>query len=108
MKSDLEEKDRFLLECGCGCGMFSVSYFPDDMAQVFLGYSTPNFYSMQGGFFTKLRRAISMAFHILIGKEYTFYEIVIEEQKVLDDFKSFVANIKNIEENKQWSAVKEI
>ena len=91
MRSDYIENQVFL-ECTCGCGVLRVTQYKDDN-MVYIEYLTPNFYSMQLTCFDKIKRALKMAWFIIRGKEFLLYDILIDDNNKLDEFKEFVAGI---------------
>jgi hypothetical protein len=95
MKKDnkiIETVDKFPLECSCGCGELHFTQWKDD-GVVFLSYVIPAFCAHNYAGFKNVWKII---WNILRGKEYCFYEIIIEDNKKLQEFKKFVADMRDI------------
>lgn len=95
MKEDLITK--FNYECSCGCGELQFSQSKDD-GVAFISYNIPAFFAYQHGTWDSIKRRAKIVWNVLMGKEFRFYEIVIEDNKTLDDFKRFVSEMRSIDE----------
>jgi hypothetical protein len=88
------EQDKsieFDLECICGCTSLKFMSYPEDK-QVCITQYVSNFYVKQNGMFSELWKRIKFAFHILMGKEFYMYDLVIEDEKIAE-FKNWVSKI---------------
>ena len=83
------------LPCSCGCGALRVAQDKENQA-VLLSYIIPAWYA---GAFSGWKKALSLIWHILTGKQYYFYEVIIDDNLTLRRFKDFVANIEEIHGN---------
>ena len=66
--------------CGCGNGLFVDFKFTEVDGNVYVETVVPGFYAYQGGFILRLLRRIKAAWYMLIGKEYTLHEIVLDKE----------------------------
>lgn len=90
---------KFNYECSCGCGEMVFSQWKDD-GVAFISYNIPAFVAYQNGTWDNIKRRVKIIWNILLGKEYRFYEIVIESNKILNDFKRFVSEMREIDETR--------
>ena len=75
--------------CKCGCGSEVVLKCHKDGSYVSMQLVSDNFYAYQKNkFIEKLKRI----WFVIIGKEYCYFDIVMEEDDVLA-FKNFVARM---------------
>lgn len=75
--------------CKCGCGNGVVLKYHKDGSYVSMQLVSDNFYTYQKNkFIEKLKRI----WFVIIGKEYCYFDIVMEEDDVLA-FKNFVAGM---------------
>ena len=88
---------KFDYECSCGCGELQFSQWKDD-GVAFISYNIPAFFAYQHGTWDNIKRRAKIIWNVLLGKEYRFYEIVIEDNKTLNEFKKFVSEMRNIDE----------
>jgi hypothetical protein len=68
----------------------NLSFAFDDDNTLFISHSIRTFYAFQRPFLFTLYRKFKMIWAAITGKEYAFYEIVIDAEQ-LQDFKKFVA-----------------
>jgi hypothetical protein len=83
----------FELTCSCGCSKLVASYWDDDDydAVALMHYShswRENSRPVRRG----LKQMFSLIWCALVGKEYLFYDVVIERDR-LDEFKKFVESL---------------
>jgi len=90
-----ELMDKFVYECSCGCGELQFKQWKDD-GIAFISYVIPAWYASG---YTGFRNALEIIWSVLRGKQYYFYEIVLEDNETLHRFKEFVANMDEINEN---------
>ena len=87
------QMNKILLECGCGCGFLQLGQFTFTDDELYLDYNIRAFDAYQNGAWDRFKRALSIIWTILRGKEYTLYEIVLDTKSEVRAFKNFVANI---------------
>lgn len=71
---------KLLLDCDhCGCSVIKIEtdFKPDDEPAFILSYYGATFYEKQAPIKTRIRRAIEMIWCAIAGKEYQFFEIVL-------------------------------
>jgi len=90
--NDPARMNKVLLECGCGCGFLQLGQF-DDGEELYLDYNIPAFNAYQNGMWDRFKRASSIIWTILRGKEYTLFEIVLDTKSDVHAFKNFVSQI---------------
>lgn len=84
---DFEDKKAVSFECNDGCGLLKISHSKwhnDDY--IFINYFLPAFYAFQYGFWEMLKKRFKIALTILLGKEYTLYEIILENPEEIENF----------------------
>ena len=91
-----ENIERFEIECSCGCSELVFDQWTDDGLS-FISLVIPAWYASG---YTGFKKALKIMWSIVRGKEYSFYEIIIEDNDTLRRFKEFVANMKEIELDK--------
>lgn len=84
------------IPCSCGCHSVNISYFDDEMDDIFLSFFVDNFYN-QDGIFKTIYKRIKKAFLILCGKSYRFEEIVLSKE----DLEKLEQEFHNILQNKK-------
>ena len=94
-----EVMSKFYYECDCGCGELQFSQCKDD-GVAFISYNIPAYFAYQFGTWYRIKRSSKIIWSILLGREYRFYEIVIEDNKRLKEFKKWVSEMKEIEDVK--------
>ena len=87
---------KFVYECSCGQEELQFTQWTDD-GIAFITLVIPAWYASG---YTGFKNAMRIIWNILRGKEYSFYEIVIEDNVTLRRFKEFVANMREIDESK--------
>ena len=94
MKSPTEKGIHTMdLKCSCGCSSLEVDYWDDDDGFIFLSHKISSWRALQGSFLTRLKDRLKILWSIAIGKEYYFYEIVLDSREKVVEFKNFVAKI---------------
>jgi len=97
MKDKEEIISRFEIECSCGHGELVFSQWKDDGIS-FISYRIPAFYSAQHGRWDRIKNGFKAFWNLVfLDKEYTLYEIVIEDNEKLKSFKKFVSEFREIE-----------
>lgn len=87
------KKSEFYLECWDGCGTLQIVSGWDE-EDVFINYLIPAFASHQDGILSIIKKRLSILWKVVIlGKEYLLYDIVISENKKLEEFKDYVASL---------------
>ena len=97
MKIKEEIISKFCFECSCGCGELVFSQWKND-GIAFISYNIPAFYAYQRNLWEVIKHRTKIIWSILGGKEYSLYEIVIEDNETLKRFKKFVSEMTEIEE----------
>jgi hypothetical protein len=90
---------KFNYECSCGCGEMQFTQWKDDGVS-FISYNIPAFHAYQRGLWDTIQRRSKIIWNVLLGKEYRFYEIVIDNNKTLQEFKRFVSSMAEVNEYK--------
>lgn len=99
MINDDKVISKFEFECSCGCGELKFSQWLDDGVS-FISYNIPAYFASQKGRWDRIINAIKVFWSLaILDKEYCFYEIIIEDNKKLKEFKEFVSKMREIEEN---------
>lgn len=98
MKNKEEIITKFEIECSCGDGAeLEFSQWKDDGIS-FISYKMPAYYSAQYGRWDRIKNGLKAFWNLVVlDKEYTLYEIVIEDNQKLKDFKKFVSEMREIE-----------
>jgi len=100
MKDHEEIISKFEIECSCGHAELEFSQWKDDGIS-FITYKIPAYSSSQHGRWDRIKNGLKAFWNLVVlDKEYTFYEIVIEDNKLLKEFKEFVSKMREIEETK--------
>jgi hypothetical protein len=89
---------KFDVDCDCMCGQLQFSQFKDDGIAL-ISYNIPAFDAYQNGTWEIIKRRAKIIWNVLLGKDYRFYEVLIEDNKTLNDFKRWVSEMKEIDEN---------
>ena len=99
MKDKEEIISKFEIECSCGYGELVFSQWKDD-GIAFISYNIPAFFAGQHGRWDRIRNGFKVFWNLVfLDKEYSLYEIVIEDNEKLNSLKKFVSEFKEIEEN---------
>jgi len=94
----MSDINKFSIDCLDGCGSLHLSQFKDDGVSI-IAFHIASFYSRQDTFFTNFKKGIKMFWHLFVmGREYQLYEILIESNKKLNEFKRFVSELEEIDE----------
>lgn len=97
----MEDKEeiisKFEIECSCGHAELEFSQWKDD-GLAFISYNLPAFGATQEGRWDRIKRGLKAFWYLVVlDKEYTLYEIVIENNEQLKAFKKFVSEFREIE-----------
>lgn len=87
------------IPCSCGTHSINISYFDDDMNEIFLTFYIDRFY-IQKGIFETICSRFKQAFMALCGKSYRFEEIAIEKEdleKLEQEFNNILNKFKEEE-----------
>lgn len=95
-KAKEELISKFVYECSCGTEELQFAQWKDD-GIAFISCVIPAWYA---GSYSGFRNALKIIWNVLRGKQYSFYEIVIEDNETLRRFKEFVANMREIDDQK--------
>lgn len=87
----MKDKDnKVIIPCDCGCSIFEIQRFDDDIALMFY---TNSFYAKQDAKFIKtLKRRLKIIWYTLIGKEYLFEDVSIN----IEDFKKYLKEMQKL------------
>ena len=66
--------------CGCGHGIYVDFRFTEMDGDVYIDTVVPGLYAYQGSLISRLFRRIKSAWFMLIGKEYTLHEVVLDKE----------------------------
>ena len=91
MKNEIYKE--IIVPCDCGCSVFSMKQFLDGDGSVYIEHYIASFYSMQGGVISKLLDRIKAVLTILLGGEYSFYDIVLDDPVQIEHLKEFVSEL---------------
>jgi hypothetical protein len=88
------KENKFNIECECGCAILSFADFTDEPNEkyIIMSHYGSTFAEKQMGVFETIKRRVALAWHMLTGKEYRLYDIVIEKEK-FKEFKKFINKI---------------
>ena len=101
MKKFVEEEliSEFYFPCDCGCGNLKFTQWKDDGVS-FISYNISAFDAYQHGTWDRIKKAACIFWELVImGREYRLYEIVIDDNKKIDEFKRFVSKMRHIDES---------
>lgn len=94
-----ETISEFSFPCNCGCGNLKFTQWKDD-GVAFISYNIPAFSAYQNGTWDRIKKALCIFWELVVmGREYRLYEIVIDDNKQIDAFKSFVSKMRHINES---------
>ena len=102
LKGKDEETNQVVINipCSCGCHSMNITYFNDELDDIFLSFLTESFYN-QDGIIKTIWKRIKNAFSILCGKSYRFEEIVLSKEDLEKLEQEFHKILQNKEEEKQ-------
>lgn len=86
------KKDEYVAFCKCGCGEGVILKADNDDHELSLQFVSDNFYLMQNKGKMSLKEKLKRIWFIIRGKEYCYFDILINEEK-LQEFKEFVARL---------------
>lgn len=101
LKGKDEETNQVVINipCSCGCHSMNITYFNDELDDIFLSFLTDSFYN-QDGIIKTIWKRIKKAFSILCGKSYRFEEIVLSKEDLEKLEQEFHKILQNKEEEK--------
>ena len=101
LKGKDEETNKIVINipCSCGCHSINITYFNDELDDIFLSFLTESFYN-QDGIIKTIWKRIKKAFSILCGKSYRFEEIVLSKEDLEKLEQEFHKILQNKEEEK--------
>ena len=101
LKGKDEETNQVVINipCSCGCHSMNITYFNDELDDIFLSFLTESFYN-QDGIIKTIWKRIKKAFSILCGKSYRFEEIVLLKEDLEKLEQEFHKILQNKEEEK--------
>ena len=82
----------FNLECDGLDESLTFSFWDDEDDVIILEHNIMSFYAHQRPIRTYFERMFKMIWCALSGKEYRFFEIIIDKEK-LEEFKKFIADL---------------
>ena len=102
LKGKDEETNQVVINipCSCGCHSMNITYFNDELDDIFLSFLTESFYN-QDGIIKTIWKRIKKAFSTLCGKSYRFEEIVLSKEDLEKLEQEFHKILQNKEEEKQ-------
>lgn len=86
------KENEFVTFCNCECGNGIVLKADNEDEEVSLQIVSDTFYIMQDKGKMSLREKIKRIWYIIIGKEYCYFDILIDKDE-LQEFKDFVARL---------------
>jgi len=85
------------IKCSCGCGVLEISQWKDD-GMAFISYYVRAFDSSQETAWDKFRERIKILWNVVVlGKKHYFYDVVIDDNKTLNELKKFVSEMREVE-----------
>lgn len=97
MKNKGESISKFEFECSCGCGELEFTQWKDD-GMAFITYNIPAFFAGQKGRWDRIKNGFVIFWNLVfLDREYSLYEIAIEDNEKLKEFKKFVSEMREIE-----------
>lgn len=99
LKGKDEETNQVVINipCSCGCHSMNITYFNDELDNIFLSFLTDSFYN-QDGIIKTIWKRIKKAFLILCGKSYRYETMILSQ----DDLKKLKQEFDNIlQKNKE-------
>ena len=101
-----EYRDKVIkVDCGCGCSSIEISQWRDreGYAEVFISHKIQSWTSHQSPWWYHFKDCVKIIWNVIRGKEYYFYEVVLDNKKQISDFKKAVAEL---DENVYWEKKK--
>ena len=85
------------VKCSClgSCGILKLSKFDwedDGTKDVCLEYFEPVFFTKQDGIFRTLIHRIKLGFYMLIGREFSLFDMILDEKEV-KNLKNYLVNL---------------
>jgi hypothetical protein len=81
---DEQELDvEFFTECDCGSEIMHILYDDDDQ-DLWISFFVNNFFAKQEGVLHLFFHRIKLAWLMLTGKEFRFYEIIMNKEKAME------------------------
>lgn len=80
----MKEK-RVIVECECGCSV--LRFVKDEDGYIYVESYSSLFYERQESAFSILKKKLKFIWFILIGKEFSLYDLVITGKEDVDNFK---------------------
>jgi hypothetical protein len=98
------KKDIFV-ECSCGCSIITIAesdVFGDGQNTIFISHYGNSFGDKQTGLWDIIKRRFKLVWCGLTGKEYFLWEIVLDKESQVKDFKDAVAALDETKAGKDW------
>lgn len=80
----MKEK-KVIVECECGCSI--LKFVKDEDGYIYIENYSSLFYERQESAFLILKKKLKFIWFILIGKEFSLYDLVITGKEDIDNFK---------------------
>jgi len=96
LKDPKENKIEIDINCYCGCGVLEIGQWIDedgDFGDVTISHKTRSWEAYSWSPLNIIKRRFNMIWNILIGKEYYFYEVLIQNKSELRKLKEFVNSL---------------
>lgn len=102
LKGKDEETNQVVINipCSCGCHSINITYFNDELDDIFLSFLTESFYN-QDGIIKTIWERIKKAFLILCGKSYRYETMILSKEDLEKLEQEFHKILQNKEEEKQ-------
>lgn len=92
---EYKEIGRVDINCSCGCSSLAIEQWQGENGpeEIFIAHKISSFYALQQPGWTKFKEMIKAIWCFLRGKEYYFFELVLNTKKQIIDFKKAVAQL---------------
>jgi len=87
-----ENWKKIILECDCGCSSIEIMQDTDDFKTVYINFKKDMHWGAQESFIYRAKEWFKMAWTLLRGRSYIFFDIVLMEQSV-SDLKKVIAEL---------------
>lgn len=86
------KEDKYITFCKCGCRNGVILKFDNEDEELSVQLVSDNFYFRQNKGRMSFKEKMRRIWHIVTGKEYCYFDILIDKDE-LQDFKEFVVKL---------------
>ena len=92
---EYKEIGRINIECSCGCSSLAIEQWQgeDGPEEIYISHKISSFYALQKPGKTKFKEALKIIWYILRGKEYYFYEVILNSKDQILGLKKAIAQL---------------